>query len=142
MRKVRVFIAGPITPTGRLTPSSNEGQNQVAEYLDNVRQGIDAATELIAHGFAPYCPFVDFMYWFARNPATPLPTGCTMQTCDLSWLECADAILLLPGWETSGGVRGELVLANKLSIPEFYSIDDLVRCFGENAMKLEGRDNG
>jgi hypothetical protein len=134
MRKVRVFIAGPITPTGRLTPSSNAGQNQVAEYLDNVRQGIDAATKLITRGFAAYCPFVDFMYFIARAPEEMLLTGATMQSADLSWLECADAILLLPGWETSGGVRGELELANKLGIPAYYSIDDLVRYFGENAI--------
>jgi len=142
MRKVRVFIAGPITPTGRLSPSENGGHNQVAEYLDNVRQGITAATELIAKGFAPYCPFVDFMYWIARPTDTVLPTGVTMQTCDLSWLVVADAILLLSGWDTSLGVRGELGLAKELGIPVFYSIDDLVRYFGENAIMSEGRDNG
>jgi len=144
MRKVRVFIAGPITPTGRLTPSTNGGHNQVAEYLDNVRQGITMATELIAHGFAPYCPFVDFMYWIARPSDTELPTGATMQTCDLSWLDVADALLLLPGWETSLGVKGELARANELGIPVYYSIAELIKfwCrFGEPAL-IDGERNG
>jgi len=141
-RKVRVFISGPITPTGRLNPSTNEKQNQVAEFLDNVRQGITMATELITHGFAPYCPFVDFMYWFARTPETPLPAGCTMQTCDLSWLRSADAILLLPGWETSTGVGGELELAKKLGIPVFYSIAELIEYFGDQPLIDSGERHG
>lgn len=140
-RKVRIFIGGPITPTGRVNPSTNEKQNQVAEFLDNVRQGITTAAELIHHGFAPYCPFVDFMYWFARNPETPLPTGNTMQTCDLSWLVAADALLLLPGWETSSGVKGELARANELGIPVFYSIAELIEYFGDQAL-INGERNG
>jgi len=141
MRKVRVFIAGPITPTGRVTPSSNVGQNQVAEYLDNVRQGIDAATKLITKGFAAYCPFVDFMYFIARAPEEMLLTGATMQSADLAWLEVADALLVLPGWETSSGVKGELARAKELGIPVCYSIAELIAYFGDSAL-IDGERNG
>ena len=121
--KKKIFIAGPIRPTGR-------GSDPVGEFLDNTRFGIRVAAELILLGFAPYCPFVDFMYWFASSQ--DLPTGTMMQECDLAWLENVDAVLALPGWETSVGATNELERAEELGIPVFYSVNSLrVRFFGE-----------
>jgi hypothetical protein len=41
------------------------------------------------------------------------------------WLCSADAVFLVPGWETSTGTRKEIELANSLDIPVFNSLEEL-----------------
>jgi hypothetical protein len=117
---IKVFISGPISPKGR---------EPVNEFLINVRQGLSAASDLVHHGFAPYCPFTDFLYWFASEEQIPLPTGETMQRCDAAWLEVADAVLLLPRWELSAGCREEFDRALALGKPVFHSVAELVEYY-------------
>jgi hypothetical protein len=38
-----------------------------------------------------------------------------------------DALLLVPSWQESTGVAGELDLANSLGIPVFESVEKLVK---------------
>lgn len=41
------------------------------------------------------------------------------------WLDVADAVFLVPGWETSTGTRREIVRADKSKIPVFTDISQL-----------------
>jgi hypothetical protein len=49
---------------------------------------------------------------------------------NLPWLAKADAVILVPGWETSKGTKRELAIAEELGIPVFENIVDLKEYFG------------
>lgn len=55
------------------------------------------------------------------NPAI-LPDGLSqfqyMDIC-IAMLRCADAIIMLPGWQKSDGAKAEMMLAKKLKIPAY-----------------------
>jgi predicted Rossmann-fold nucleotide-binding protein len=44
----------------------------------------------------------------------------------IAWLEKADAVLVVPGWEDSVGTKKELARAKELSIPIYYSMAELL----------------
>ncbi len=112
----RIFVSGAITPT---SPG-----NHAIEFLANVREGIRLSIELLCAGYAVYCPFTDFHYWLQ------LPVGKCLSVemiykADLAMLEVCDALLLVPGWEQSVGVRGEVQRAKELHIPIFTTLEEL-----------------
>lgn len=108
MRKA-VYIAGPIT------------RGVLAE---NIRQGTEAALELMREGYAPLCPMLT-CYMGGPSPEV-LPAGTThgdWMGTDLPWVAKADALLRLPG--ESVGADLEVACANKHGVPVFHSISDL-----------------
>jgi hypothetical protein len=114
----RVFVSGAITPTGK--------GNHALEFLSNIRKGIRLTVELIRLGYAVYCPFTDFLYWFCLEGGEEIPVKMIYKA-DLAMLERMDALLLVPSWQESTGVAGELDLANSLGIPVFESVEKLVK---------------
>lgn len=108
----RIFICGAITPTG---PG-----NHAIEYLMNVRAGVAAANALILAGFVAYCPMIDFQFFLSLYPGEEISEK-VIRECAVSFVEhWAEAVLVLPGWEESKGVRGEVTAAIKCQIPVFY----------------------
>lgn len=97
MTKV-VYIAGPIT--------------DVPDYKRNFNK---AANDLLVAGYTPL------------NPAA-LPQGMTkeqyMRIC-LAMLDCADAVLFLPGWMNSAGAGIEMDYSNYTRKPVVYTIAEL-----------------
>jgi hypothetical protein len=98
---MKIYLAGPYY-----------GEN-VIEVLSHIRQGISAAANLIRQGHAVYCPFLDFL--IALMPGEPIPKHL-YQSNSMAFVEWADAILLLPGWEGSGGTAREIARARELNI--------------------------
>lgn len=119
----RIFISGAMNPTG---PG-----NHAIEYLANVRSGVAAANSLMLAGFVPYCPMIDFQFFLGLRDNEEIGVevikGCTMSFVE-HW---AEAVLVLPGWEKSCGVRAEVDVAVRCHIPVFYSKTDLVIYFEE-----------
>lgn len=109
---IRVYVAGPYS-----------GDN-VLDVLKNIGRGEKACARLFELGFAPFCP------WHDKSYVTDNPDGqfSIEQFYDFSiaWLVVSDAVLLLPGWEKSKGTVAELKVAEELSIPVFYSEDELL----------------
>lgn len=123
MRK-RVYIAGPITK---------------GDLAANVNQATLAFGQLIARGFAPFCP-----HWsvYSANPAMPHPSDplrsvYTVGTAaglpgvsysdwiaeSLAWVEPADAVLRLPG--ESSGADAEVAHARLRGIPIYHSVEEI-----------------
>lgn len=48
------------------------------------------------------------------------------------WLEVADAVFLVPGWEESKGTQREIETANKLDIPVFECINCMFEYFNQD----------
>lgn len=118
---IRVYIAGAITSTG-------EGHPTIG-FLTNIRNGIRATVEVLLKGYAPFCPFIDYQYWFLLRDGEKIPVEAIFKV-SCSFLEVCNAVLVVPGWENSYGTKNEIELAGSLSIPVFYSLEELEAYFG------------
>lgn len=108
----KVYVAGPYSA------------DNVIDVLANIRVGIHESAKILKHGFAVFCPFLDFQF-----ALTHYALGIEKedyQANSMAWVEVSDAIFVLPGSENSGGVKRELARARELMIPIFYSLADLI----------------
>jgi len=109
---MRVYVAGPYSA------------DNVIDVLGNIRRGVALSAQLLAEGYAVFCPFLDFQ--LALTPYGAMLPKEAYQKNSMAWVDVSDAVLvLLPGWEKSGGVRREIERASELDIPVFYSLADL-----------------
>jgi hypothetical protein len=131
----RVFIAGLYSkkPTG-------EPANHL-DLMDNIRRGIYLATVLLTYGFAPYCPWLDYQYFLLNKHITT----SHVHDMDLAWLMVCDAVLMKDPLSNipdnsqvlnenipdNSQVLNEIAFAERLGIPVFETIDDMVTHFEE-----------
>jgi hypothetical protein len=101
----RVYIAGPYSA------------DNVLDVFENMRRGMVLATQVRQLGFAPFCPWMDFMYFFLNNKIPFTIDNCYEYS--MKWLEVSDAVLLVPGWRDSKGSMAEVDNAWELGIPVF-----------------------
>lgn len=108
----RIYIAGKYNDT------------DIVKCLSNIRKGIDMAGKLMGMGFAVYCPFLDFQIGLTVNGSG---FGKEVyQANSMAWVEVSNALLVLPGWETSGGTKREISRAQALGIPVFFDVEGVV----------------
>lgn len=101
MRKLRVYIAGPMT--------NGTGRNY---DLEKIREAMKAYSVLIHHGFLPFCPQLSLIQEMM------LPGDVTYAEWlehDLSWIDVCDVILRIPG--PSKGADRECEYAQGRGIP-------------------------
>jgi hypothetical protein len=115
--KLRVYIAGPVS---------------LGDMLTNVSQADDAFFSLLRAGFAPFCPHWSVFAGSAERlgpngaviaTADPMPRGTVHSDwmgVDLPWVQCAHAVLRLPG--ESVGADRECEHAKVNGIPVFDDI--------------------
>jgi nucleoside 2-deoxyribosyltransferase len=108
----RVYIAGAMSSTHPLV------------FLENLRKGMRLSTEAILAGYSVFSPFIDFQLFFQLRDGESIPVSAIKES-SLDWMEVADAVLLVPGWEESEGTKAELNLASELGIPVFDSLEDM-----------------
>ena len=109
----KIYIAGPY------------GAPDVMSVFENMRKGMSLATKVRQWGFAPFCPWMDYQYFF-MNHAEPF----TLENCyeySMAWLEVSDAVLLVKRWSNSHGARKEVDRAWELHIPVFESFHALLQ---------------
>lgn len=99
----RIYISGPITlGNGRW----------------NFFKSVETQAQLIESGFAPLNPVLTMMLPGHQNISHE-----AWLEVDLPWIECADAVLRLPG--ESAGADEEVAFAEDHNIPVFISIETL-----------------
>lgn len=103
MNRLRIYISGPITKGDR---------------VQNFAQACAAQQRLMEDGHAPLNPMLSMMHPSAWN----IEHGVWL-ACDLPWVECADAVLRLPG--DSAGADEECGHARVRGIPVFDSHEEL-----------------
>ena len=108
----RIFIAGPYSATDVIT------------VLDNMREGMRLATEVLLMGFAPFCPWLDFHFQLMLRGNEKL-TVENFYDYSMAWLEVSDAMLLAYGWQDSKGTRAEMKRAKELDIPVLFDKTEL-----------------
>lgn len=107
-RRPRIYISGPITKGSR---------------EDNFDQADEMNRKLIEAGFAPLNP----MFSMFSRYAFDIEHSAWMEV-DLAWIECADAVIRLPG--ESVGADIETSHAEKLGIPVVKSVEELKEVLG------------
>ena len=109
VKMTKVYIAGKISAYG-------------SEMLNNMTAFYHMEDKLRRNGFAPFNPasdflvgimFGDYSYDMYFKP-------------NLAWIEAADCIIMLDGWETSAGALREHQIAKDLGKRIFLSYDKLV----------------
>ena len=90
----------------------------------NLARAIALSAELVAEGFAPFCPHLQAAYLYA--PAGDRITLNDLMETDEAYLRTSDAVLLVPFSERSQGTRDELIVAEQLGVKVFRSIGKLI----------------
>lgn len=114
-----VYAAGPLTPRGI------KSTNAAIEYLYNLKDLARTQIDLIMAGFTPYPTGLDFVYFLALKDGERI-TAPVIKKVSKNWLSRSDAILMTKFWEKSSGSIAEKELAEKLGLPVFYSIQEIL----------------
>jgi hypothetical protein len=113
----RVFISGAL--------NSFEGSKG---FIENVHKMVKLAGEVRDLGAATYVPCNDIL--------TSISCGGLCHEDyydhDLTWLEVCEAMILVPGYENSKGVAGEMKKAKELEIPIFKNLEELAEFINED----------
>lgn len=88
-RKVRAYVAGPYR-----SPSERG-------LFENIHRARLLAEFLWVRGLAVFCPHLNTAFMGGIVTDTDFIAG------DLAWLECADLVVMVPGWQRSEGARAE-----------------------------------
>lgn len=107
----RIYIAGKYSAP------------DVFSVFENMRRGMKMAVKVRQLGYAPFCPWMDFMYFFINTGEQ-----FTLENCyeySIEWLKVSNGILFLPDWQESHGALEEWRIANKSNIPVFFTLADL-----------------
>ena len=108
----RIYIAGAYSADNVIT------------ILDNIREGMRLATKVLLLGYAPFCPWLDFHFQLMLRGDEKL-TVEDYYRYSIAWLKVSDAMLLVPGWQSSRGTKTEMEIADKMGIPIYYDINEL-----------------
>jgi len=108
----RVYVAGKYSDTN------------VVDVLRNIGKGEEVCAQVFKLGYYPFCPWHDKTYVMAY-PYFDFKVE-QFQKHSMAWLEVSDCVLLVEGWEESGGTLREIERANELGIPVYKSIQELV----------------
>ncbi len=113
-KRLRIYVAGAISDSNPLT------------FLHNLRVGIRVCTEFMLKGYAPFCPFLDFMLVFQMREGEEV-TADQIKEYSVAFLHDSVAIYVIPGWGRSKGTRDEIEEAYKLRIPVFFDKEQAMR---------------
>lgn len=104
-----IYVAGPYT--------LGHAEDPLA-VLRNIAAGERACAILRRHGVAPYSPWADRTQIVAEvhDGGPPLSVE-EYQQASLAWMLRADAVIVLPGSESSRGVARERAAATAAGIP-------------------------
>ena len=113
MKPLKIYICGKYS------------SDNILGCLKNIARLNKTASELFELGFAPFSPAWD-MSFVINNPEGQY-TKDMFYDASMVWLECSDAVYVISGVGDKGGVDAEIVRAEKLYIPVFYDVKDLLR---------------
>ena len=116
MSRKRIYVAGPYSCEGRCKPLEVD--------LEYMRRGLEASVKLLSMGYAPFCPWLDYLFQFIHG-------GETLKREDyyeysIAWMLAADAVLVIELRENSHGTAKEIEIAKENNIPIFYDIKDMI----------------
>ena len=119
-----IYVAGPYMPRGNLT--KQERKNVIKENILNARH---AAGILSDEGVGFFCPHTHTANFEELSTADE----SYYLEIDEHFLNCCDALYLLPNWQTSNGSKKERALAIAQGKPVFEDIFMAIKWAKNNA---------
>jgi hypothetical protein len=116
----RVYIAGKLN-------------GKAIDYIRNLHRMIVWAEQVRKLGLSCFVPGLDLLLGLVSDYETYDDYFNPSQ----SWLDVSDAVFLVPGWETSPGVKHEIERANYNGIPIFDSLDKLEQHFAKDQNEVQ-----
>lgn len=110
----KVFVAGLYSKT--------KHSNNLIGCLYNIRTGIQTCAKLIALRFAPFCCWVDFLYFLIGDYKI---SEKEIREYTIEYLKVCDVMLVISNAEGSG-VGDEITEALRREIPIVYSVNELL----------------
>jgi len=109
MSKIRrVYVAGALNATA-------------CDYIQNVHRMIKWAEKVRRLGYSVFVPGIDFLCGLVNGDWDYLDYFNNSQP----WLEVADIMFVVPGYEKSAGTKKEIERAESLNIPVYYGYGGL-----------------
>ena len=104
----RIYVAGKLN-------------DDAVGYLKNVSTMVKKSIAVQKCGFSVFVPCLDILMGIVDGNF-----GYTdYANNNMTWLEVADAVLVLENSENSKGTQAEIKRAGELNIPVFYDIEEL-----------------
>lgn len=116
-RKPRIYIAGKLNA-------------MAVDYIKNVSNMMETAEEVRkeTEGYGVFVPAIDMLLGIKFGYESYDDYFDNGQF----WLQAADAVFLVPGWETSKGTAREIETAKQLNMPVFEDILEMIAYFKIN----------
>jgi hypothetical protein len=108
----RVYVAGAYNA------------NNVISVLDNMRKGMRASLDILLLGYAPFCPWLDYHFQLMLRENEKL-TVDDYYKYSIAWLEVAETVYVIPGYQNSKGTAAEIKRAKELNIPIYFDLMEL-----------------
>jgi hypothetical protein len=108
-----VFLAGPY-----------RGQGKPGEIEGNLKQSARFQSILAHAGIVAYSPNLHDAHWETLNGGSEKAARTLKVFSEMVLEGIADALAVMPGWETSKGTRVEIALSQKRGIPVFFLKND------------------
>jgi len=115
----RIYVAGPYSCAGRCKPLGVD--------LEYMRQGLEISTKLLKMGYAPFCPWLDYIFKLVSG-------GSELSLQDyydysIAFLPVCHVMYVHDYRVDSVGVNAEIELAESLLMPVFYvsQFDEMIR---------------
>jgi nucleoside 2-deoxyribosyltransferase len=115
----RIYLAGPYS------------HKTWHERVANVAQAREAMVQLLAAGFAVFCPHT----MTEKLEHDERLTYNHFMDNDLEWLATCDGILMLKGWFESRGSKIEHDFAWDHGINVFHSVEDVVKYYARQLIQ-------
>lgn len=88
----------------------------------NMRRGLTLGYDVLKAGFAPFIPWLDWQIGLVG----PVSRKQCLEY-SMTWLRASEAVIVVPdGAFASLGTQAELVEAERLTIPVFWTLNDLI----------------
>lgn len=98
--------------------------NNIVSVLENLHRGIKYGAKLFELGYAPYVPHLDSMFKIVQGDDLNVPMDYWYKYT-MEFLTRCDAVFVVPKSEKSTGTQAEIITANELGIPVYYTIEEL-----------------
>jgi len=118
----KVFVAGLYSKT--------KHENNLIGCLYNMRTGIMLCARLIALGYAPFCCWVDFLYFLVGDYRI---SEKVIKEYTIEFLRACDVMLVISN-DVGSGVNNEITEAKMAHIPIVYSVKALTEWDGERRL--------
>ena len=104
-----VYVSGPYTK---------------GDVIENIRIACDTADKLLEKGHIPYIPHLS-AFWHLVS----LKSYDEWMRIDAAFIPRCDCLLRIPGESKGGDI--EVQIAQRLDIPVYFSIDELIGAYGD-----------